>query len=187
MSGWKKKKKVMRRYDTTASSYDAQYAEEQEAKIQAVLPNLKFEKGCLVLDLGCGTGLLFKHIAGRAKLVVGLDFSTNLLKEAKKRAKKYFNVDLIRADVDHVPFRNQSFHYVFAVTLLQNLPNLHNALEEIRRVTESDAEIVLTALKKQFAKEEFTSILQRANFTYTLQRENQTKDYVAICQKTSIH
>lgn len=187
MSEWEKKRGVMRDYDAAASSYNAQYMEEQEAKIKVALQNLKLKKDCVILDLGCGTGLLFEHVAEDAKLLVGLDFSENLFKQAKKRVGKSSKIALIRADVDHIPFKNQIFHYVFAVTLLQNPPNPNKTIKEIQRVTKPNAKIVLTALKKQFTQKDFAKILRQASFNYILNVENQTKDHIAICQKTPIH
>lgn len=183
MSEWKKKREAMLHYNAAASSYDAQYAEEQKAKIKKALQNLKPKKQYVILDLGCGTGLLFNQVAEDAKLLVGLDFSSKLLKQAKNRAEKFSNTALIRADIDHLPFKNQSFHYVFAITLLQNLPNPHKTVEEIQRVTKPDAKIVLTSLKKHLPQKDFTKILRQANFSYTLKMENEAKDYIAVCQK----
>jgi ubiquinone/menaquinone biosynthesis C-methylase UbiE len=186
MDGWKKKRQVMRDYDATASSYDAQYMEEQEAKINTALQHLNLEKDCVVLDLGCGTGLLFEHVTKDTKLLVGLDFSKELLKQAKNRLKNVFNIALVRADADNVPFRDQIFNYVFAVTLLQNIPAPQKTVEEIRRVTKPHAKNVLTFLKEKFTQKDFVKLLRQTSFSCLTLMEIQSKDYIVVCQKKSI-
>lgn len=94
----------MRHYDQLAQIYEAQYAEEQEAKIRTALKNAKLGINELVLDFGCGTGLLFEHVADSAGLLVGIDTSLKILQEAHKRAKHLLNVVVVRADADCTPF-----------------------------------------------------------------------------------
>ena len=182
MAEWNKKRKVMRRYDRSAPVYDLQYAEEQEAKIKAALSELRLKKDSWVLDVGCGTGLLFPYIAENVDLLVGLDFSSNILKQAKKRAEKYPNIATLRADADFLPFQDKSFNAVFAITLLQNTPNPLRSLHEIKRVARSRATVIATGLKKEFSKEEFTRLLKRAELKILVMKANgHLKGYVAIC------
>jgi ubiquinone/menaquinone biosynthesis C-methylase UbiE len=182
MNEWNRKRRVMRRYDHSASVYDAQYGEEQEAKIKAALNELKLKKGSLVLDVGCGTGLLFPLIAEDADLLVGLDFSSNILKQAKKRARQHSSVAILQADADFLPFPDKTFNMVFAITLLQNMPNPLRSLREIKRVAQSRATVIATGLKKEFSKEEFAQLLKRAKLEISVVKaDEQLKGYVAIC------
>lgn len=182
MSEWNKKHEVMRRYDHSASVYDIQYGEEQEAKIKAALDELKLRKNSVVLDVGCGTGLLFPYIVKATDLLVGLDFSSKILKQAKKRSKEYSTVALLRADADFLPFQNQTFNAVFAITLLQNMPNPLRVLHETKRIAKSRAVIVVTGLKKEFSKDAFTQLLKKAKLQISIMKTNgQLKGYVAIC------
>jgi len=187
MAEWKKKRRTMRHYDRLAKVYDAQYGEEQETKIKAALNSLKLGNNDVVLDAGCGTGLLFPHIAKRVELVAGLDLSSHIIQEAKKRARQLPNAALLRADADQTPFRNQTFDTVFAVTLLQNTPNPLRTLEEIKRVSKNQAVIVATGLKKQFTQEGFTKLLHQARLNIKVLKTNEKlKGYVAVCTKSNI-
>jgi len=184
MSEWKKKRKVMRHYDQSAEVYDTQYFEEQEAKIGAAMNNLTLSRDSFILDVGCGTGLLFMHIAEKTKLVIGTDISKGLLEEAKKRAEAYKNVALIQADADNMPFSNKTFNAVFAITLLQNMPNPRTTLNEIKRVSKSNAKIVVTGLKKAFTQEDFVKLIEQAGLRVAiLKLDKQMREYVSICTK----
>jgi ubiquinone/menaquinone biosynthesis C-methylase UbiE len=171
----------MRRYDQSASVYDLQYAEEQGAKILAALADLELKDGSLILDVGCGTGLLFSHVAESASLLVGLDFS-GLLRHANDRAKQFSNVALVRADAGFLPFQDRVFDVIFAVTLLQNLPSPLDALCEIARVAHREATIIVTGLKKEFSKEEFVQLLERTKLEISiLNVDEHLRGYIAIC------
>jgi len=173
----------MRHYDHLAPFYDTQYSEEQNAKIEAVLNNTKPNQNKLVLDMGCGTGLLFQHIAKSTKLVVGIDISSKILQEAKKHTKQLPNTVVIRADADNTPFPNQTFDQVFAVTLLQNMPNSLITIREMRRVGKSQSTIIITGLKKKFTQESFVNLLNKSGLKIsTLETNPQLKGHIAICK-----
>ena len=185
MGEWKKKREVMLHYDQTATSYDAQYAKEQNTKIRAALTNVHPKENSLMLDMGCGTGLLFPHVADKAKLLVGIDISRKLLKQAKKRAKQHLNITLIQADADHTPFKNQAFHTLFAITLLQNMPHPTATLKEIGRITKPKATIILTTLKKRFTQKAITELLKKTKLKITtLKTTPKIKDHIITLHKS---
>jgi ubiquinone/menaquinone biosynthesis C-methylase UbiE len=179
VSTWKQKRRVMRRYDLTALLYNVRYAEEQEAKYRIALENLRVAG--TILDVGCGTGLLFPHVATKAEKVVGVDVSKQLLLQARKRAEKFRSVQLVQADADHLPFRNAYFTVVFAFTVLQNMPKPFETLMEIKHIAKRDALIVITGLKKKFSLEAFEELLRQAGLRVVLLKDNDdVKCYVAV-------
>ncbi len=183
MQEWNKKRGAMRHYDQLAQVYDVQYSDEQNAKIEAALNKTKLNKNEQVLDLGCGTGLLFQHIAKSAKIVVGIDISSRILRKAKKRTEQLPNTAVIRADADYAPFQNQTFDQVFVITLLQNMPKPLETLKETKRVSKHESIIVVTGLKKRFTQQLFVTLLNKAGLRIaTLQANQQIKGYVAVCK-----
>lgn len=183
MSEWDKKRDVMHRYDLTAHIYDTRYAEEQTAKIEAVMESINMEKEGLFLDVGCGTGLLFNYVSHKAKAIVGLDISRETLFQAKKYAKKFANVFLVLADSDSVPLKGDVFNHVFALTLIQNTPNPFKTLNEIKRVSKQNAVIVVTGLKKKFPIKAFKRLLHNAGLGVVALQNESLKCHVAVCTK----
>jgi len=183
MNEWDRKRDVMHRYNLTANIYDMRYAEEQAAKIEAALEGLKIEKHSLVLDAGCGTGLLFGYVADKAETTVGLDISRKILLQAKKHAKNFQNIHLILADADNMPLKENIFSHVFGITLIQNMPNPAETLNEIRRVAKEDAAIVISGMKKAFTLEEFEELLRDAGFNIIALKDEGLKCYVTVCTK----
>jgi ubiquinone/menaquinone biosynthesis C-methylase UbiE len=183
MAEWSKKREAMQHYDNVATVYDTLYSEEQNAKIKAVLDETNIQPNNIILDMGCGTGLLFKHIKNSAKLLVGLDTSLSLLRIAKTQAKHYHNTTVIRAEADHTPFKARTFQTIFTITLLQNMPDPSMTLREIRRISKDNATIAITALKIKFTGKAFARLLKNAELTPTTPKANsELKDYTAICK-----
>ena len=181
LNTWDQKRKLIRRYDLTAKMYDVRYAEEQELKYKTALKRLKAIRNSNVLDVGCGTGLLFKHVAAEAKTVVGVDISGKLLLQAKESARDFRNVHLVQADADHMPFKDNHFSVVFAFTVLQNMPKPLETLNEIKRVAKLEASIVVTGLKKAFSLEAFGMLLQSAGLKLvSLEDADALKCFVAV-------
>jgi ubiquinone/menaquinone biosynthesis C-methylase UbiE len=186
MSGWKKKRAIMQRYNVTADIYDMRYADEQTAKYEAALESLRTRKFSIILDAGCGTGLFFDHVADKTGAIIGLDISRKSLLKARKRAK-FQNVHIVCADVDAMPLVERIFDHVFAMTLIQNSPNPVDTLKEIERVSKNNAEIVVTGLKKVFSKEKFEELLRNAGLKIVvLKNEDNLKCYVTVCRKLII-
>jgi len=187
MVGWSVKRRVMRHYDRIAKLYDRRYLEEQTAKIRAALRILRRQPDGLILDVGCGTGLLFEHLKSQARLLVGVDLSRRILEIARQRAKGNGDVELVQADADHLPFTKRLFDVVFAVTLIQNMPNPARTLREIRAVTKPRGHVVVTALKKSYSKESFAGTIKNAELEIKGFLDDPClKGYVAACVKTSV-
>ncbi len=182
---WKAKRETKKKYDHSSEAYDALYRDEQEAKIRtalSALEDIQVKKLDLVLDIGCGTGLLFRHIIERADLLVGLDMSRSLLRKASIKTSP--KAVLILADADHMPFREGSFGTVFAVTLLQNMPDMNVTLREINRVARGNAVIIATGLKKSFGKREFLTLLRKSGLQIVnAKADDHLLGYVAVCRK----
>ena len=148
----------MKRYDLTAEMYEERYAVEQKEKFKVALENVRVARRT-VLDVGCGSGLFFSHVATEAKLVIGVDISRKLLLKANDRAKAFGNVAVLQADADHLPVRDNLFDVIFSFTVLQNMPEPCDTLDEIKKASKRRGEIVVTGLKKAFPLDKFADIL----------------------------
>ena len=180
MTGWKDKAKVMKRYNLTAEMYDERYAEEQKAKYRAALENFN-GANCAVLDVGCGSGLFFSHVAAKANLVVGVDISRKLLLKAKEEANHFQNVLVLQADADHLPFKDGFFDAVFAFTILQNMPKPSETVKELKRVAKLGGRVVVTGLKKAFSLVAFVVVLESVDLKMVSFVDNEDlKCYLAV-------
>lgn len=183
MAEWDEKRNILQRYDITAQIYDMRYAEDQTAKIEAAIKSTPLGKEGLVLDVGCGTGLLFKYVANRAGAVVALDISRNILLEAKRRAERFPNVHLILADADNMPLKPGIISYLYAITVIQNLPVPLKTLIEIQRVVKENGLMVITGLRKKFTGEAFERLFRNAGLNPMILEDDSLKCLIAVCTK----
>ena len=185
--GSEEKRNIMRFYDELARAYDSLHGDEQDLKIELGLGAVRLRNTDLLLDVGCGTGLLFERIGDSARQIVGLDLSSGVLKVAAERSKKLrkgYRVSVIRADADRMPFPKETFDKVFAFTLLQNLPDPCITVREMKRVARTNSTIVITGLKKSFSEERIKNLLSGTGLEVPITKTvDQAQDLIAVCHK----
>ncbi|RLG76492.1 MAG: hypothetical protein DRO23_00670 [Thermoprotei archaeon] len=147
------KREVMRKYDITSKGYDELYGDEQLDKYRLAFKNIN-DVGKTVLDVGCGTGLLYSFINSKKQqfrstgMYIGIDISYGMLEKAKPKIDQgTILAELIRADADFLPFRSKVFDSVFAFTLLQNMPNPNVTCYELLRVLKDKGLLILSIPK----------------------------------------
>jgi demethylmenaquinone methyltransferase/2-methoxy-6-polyprenyl-1,4-benzoquinol methylase len=185
MQEWKEKRQVLEHYDREAEIYDVQYFGEQKIKIEYILKSIKIKSKDLVLDLGCGTGFLFQQIRDGIGFFVGLDISVKSLQKARNRVKNISNVYLVRGDADNIPFPDKIFDKIFAITVLQNMPDPIKTIIEIKRSGKAQAIFILTGLKKKFTLKSFIDLLEKSELKMvTLNSNELLKGNVVVCINT---
>ena len=185
--GSEEKRNIMRYYDELAGAYDSLHGDEQNLKIELALRAVRLRDSDLILDVGCGTGLLLDHIGDSARQILGLDLSSGVLKVAAERSKKLrkgYSASVIRADADYMPFPKETFDKVFAFTLLQNLPDPYMTVREMTRVARTNSMIVITGLKRSFSEERIKDLLSGTGLEVSIKRTvDQAQDLIAVCHK----
>ena len=106
----------------------------------------RWQKGSL-LNIGCGHGPDFIPF-GTSFDLYGIDFSIEMIRLAKKYAAKYkFNPHLVLADINHLPFRDETFNNVISIATYHHLRGKHEritAFRELKRVMKPGGEAFLT-------------------------------------------
>ena len=90
------------------------------------------EEGERVLDLACGSGILFGELSKRFNAVVGLDYSLPMLLVAKE--KNVSNAYLVRGDALKLPFKDETFDTAVVSLGLRHFGDTESSLREIFRV-----------------------------------------------------
>ncbi|MBL7147289.1 MAG: class I SAM-dependent methyltransferase [Nanoarchaeota archaeon] len=112
------------------------------------LYNLNWKKGNL-LDVGCGNCknlLPFKNLD-----LYGIDFSSEMLKQAKKFCEKHnLKVALKKADMRKLPFKDNFFDYILCLASLHhiNKKDADKSLKEIYRVLKKKGQCFISVWNK---------------------------------------
>jgi ubiquinone/menaquinone biosynthesis C-methylase UbiE len=147
------KREIMMKYNTTSRGYDELYGEEQMEKYIEVMKEIENLKDKVVLDIGCGTGIM-EGMLIEAKHIIGLDISIEMIKIAKGKYGKYYNISWVNADAENLPIKSESIDLSLMITVIQNTPNPLNALGEIERTLKLEGEAIVTYPKAHYKPEE---------------------------------
>jgi 2-polyprenyl-6-hydroxyphenyl methylase / 3-demethylubiquinone-9 3-methyltransferase len=98
-------------------------------------------EGAVLVDLGCGAGLLAPHVAGRGYRHIGVDMSPSALRQAGEHG-----VHGVRGDVLAVPLADACADVVTAGEILEHVPDLRGAVAEACRVLRPGGLLVIDTL-----------------------------------------
>jgi SAM-dependent methyltransferase len=113
--------------------------------LATMLHLLGVEKASQVLDVGCGTGVVERWLAGQGNFdahVTAVDINDYLLGEARWLAEKagVTNVDFRAGDAQALPFDDDVFDTTFSATVMEEV-NAEKMLAELVRVTKPGGRI----------------------------------------------
>jgi ubiquinone/menaquinone biosynthesis C-methylase UbiE len=135
---------TQRRYDRQAALFDL-----MEAPIEAlVFGGLRRRlwsdvRESRVLEIGVGTGKNMPYHSEGTR-AVAVDISPQMLRRAASRARRLKrDVDLVLADVQHLPFRDGAFDAAAATFVFCSVPEPVNGLQEVRRVVREGGRVHL--------------------------------------------
>ncbi|MDP9225868.1 MAG: class I SAM-dependent methyltransferase, partial [Actinomycetota bacterium] len=95
----------------------------------------------ITLELGCGEGRVVRDLAARGYAVIGLDLSSLLVRYAAEADQDGI---YLRADAQHLPFHDRTFHLVVAYNSLMDIEDMPQAVREAARVLRPGGQLCLS-------------------------------------------
>jgi ubiquinone/menaquinone biosynthesis C-methylase UbiE len=135
---------TQRRYDRQAATFDLMEVPVEFLAFGRLRPKLWDEvDGAVVLEVGVGTGKNIPHYPVSTR-TVAVDISSRMLGRAADRAERLGReVDLILADAQHLPFRDNVFDAAADTFVFCSVPDPIAGLEEVRRVVRDGGHVHL--------------------------------------------
>jgi 2-polyprenyl-6-hydroxyphenyl methylase/3-demethylubiquinone-9 3-methyltransferase len=105
--------------------------------------------GRLVLDAGCGGGLVARELAAAGATVVGLDRSLGSLGVARRAvAGRSGGFRPAQGRLERLPFADGAFDVVVAADVLEHVPDLPAAVAELARVLAPGGRLVFDTINR---------------------------------------
>jgi ubiquinone/menaquinone biosynthesis C-methylase UbiE len=118
-----------------------------ETTIQFVLDNVK---GKSVLEVGCGNGDISLQCAEKGYDVMATDIAVGNIELVQKKANQLgLKISVKQENVEKLSFDNQLFDTVICLHTLEHVKNLHQSINELKRVAAKRV-IVIVPRQKYF-------------------------------------
>ena len=123
------KKQVIRDFfDNFASRWDNEPIADVKI-INTILDNAGIKENISVLDVGCGTGVLFPFYLERGANITAIDLSPEMVKVAKS---KFPQVDIICSDAEEISF-DKTFDCIMIYNAFPHFPNPLMLIENLSK------------------------------------------------------
>ena len=136
----KEQYKTPKGLDTRISFHD-KYSTNMQGYGNWIVSNYEIFDGMTVLELGCGTGSIWMgrdDVLGLFGKLVLTDFSEGMLATARENVGSKNNIEYMVADIQNLPFGDNSFDMVIANSMLYHVPDINKGINEVRRVLKDD-------------------------------------------------
>jgi len=150
------KQKIRRAFDRAAASYDDAAVLQKEvcSRLLEKLDYIKLSPH-LILDAGVGTGEAVTPLMKRYKKsrVVALDLSERMLEKASKQGGLLRKPERVCADIEQLPFSDNSFELIFSSLSLQWCNDLQAAMQDFLRILKPGGLLLFTTFGPDTLKE----------------------------------
>ena len=106
-------------------------------------------EGKWILDAGCGSGRFAEIALNAGANVVALDFST-AVDACYKNLGHHKNLHLVQGDIYCLPFKDQSFDFIYSLGVLQHTPNVEVAFKSLPAKLKKEGQLCVDYYWKRF-------------------------------------
>jgi len=163
--------------------------------LKAVIPHIQGEK---ILEVSFGNGYLMKQYGSKGSYdITGLDYNQNMVDVTRKRLDSCgIRAELMRGNVEHLPFDDDRFDTVINTMALSGYPDGDKAISEMMRVLVPGGVLLLVDFDFPADRNLFgywlVKTMERAgdvmkDITELLQRHEIDYDHTAIGGFGSVH
>lgn len=137
-----RKQDVIDYFDRCAPTWDAEMIKNDEI-IGKILDNAEIGEGCDILDVACGTGVLFPYYLQRgAASITGIDISPEMAKIAAGKFGSEPKVQVICGDVEEAAF-DRKFDRIVVYNAFPHFPNPKHLIKTLAGLLKEDGRLTI--------------------------------------------
>ena len=137
------KRDVIEFFDRYAPNWDADQIPKDKI-INRILDNAGVAEGQDILDVACGTGILFPfYLERKVASVTGIDISPEMAKLAAEKHREYECIRVICGDVEETPFDRQ-FDSVMVYNAFPHFPEPEQLIATLASLTKEGGRLTIT-------------------------------------------
>jgi len=136
-------------FDNAAAKWDLRITPDDLQRLATLVDSLGITEGMDVLDMGCGTGILFDSLrreVGGSGTITGVDLSMKMAQIAKRNFP-FENINVIEADVGSLPFVDSAYDMAISFSAFAHFIDKQKALTELSRVLKPGAKLYIIHLQ----------------------------------------
>lgn len=159
---------IQKAYNIWSKQYDTNENKTRDLEAKAIRKTLANVQFSSCLEIGCGTGKNTEWLISKAKHVIAVDFSEEMLLKAKEKIDSD-KVNFVQADINESwNFTNEKFELIIFSLVLEHIENLNHIFNEAAKVINTDGYIYIGELhpfkqysgsKARFETEQGTEVL----------------------------
>jgi len=135
-------------FDKLAAEWDFMFTAVDLEFLSHLVDGLGVSEGMDILDIGCGTGILFDMLrrkVGSEGSITGVDFSFEMAQKAHRNFP-FQNVNVVDADAVTLPFADSTFDMAVAFAAFPHFSDQRKALEETHRILKPNSKFYIIHL-----------------------------------------
>ena len=131
-------------FDRRAGGYEGGWTARWRDPLQRTsLEALELDGSDRLLDVACGTGWASRTAAEKGAAVVGIDLSTEMIRQATRLAAGHPGIRFALADAEDLPFADASFTALLCTNAFHHYPHPERVVREMRRVMSPGGRLVI--------------------------------------------
>jgi 2-polyprenyl-3-methyl-5-hydroxy-6-metoxy-1,4-benzoquinol methylase len=132
-------------WDRTAEYYDKEEKKDELTYLKFIEKAKKYLKvSDIVLDFGCGTGLVCNEIANDVEMIYAIDISSKMIDitRSKVALRKIQNINCIYTTIFDERFKSDSFNVIIIFNVLHLLDDSQKVIQRLNELLKPDGYII---------------------------------------------
>lgn len=185
-----KKIDIIEGYGKWASTYDEDPNPLVALEEPVTLEFIGDVRGQRVLDLGCGTGRYCVLLARRGATAVGIDPSSEMLEQAKRKITPGCRFELHKGTIDEMNFPDEHFDLIVSALTFEHLVELEPTFGEAVRVLKTGGRMAVSGVHPYWpvSGHDYTEFFDKAGQEYRIPAyPHLIEEYWRLCRRFGLY